>query len=170
MTMTLEQVRDALREYQSTGHVFNVKSLADAIDFHLSQPQPVAQGEAVACAEVVIDPSTGNRQLVTYFANGVTPDVGTKLYTIPTGHRLVPVNANAGDLFWDHEDREYGFCSVDELVDGWYQDSREDGLVVKVARAMNLPDIWVKFTDKGDGEYSHEVFENDPNAAPTGGG
>jgi hypothetical protein len=84
MTMTLVEVRDELMRLGWYG------KMVAAIDFHLSQPQPVAQGEAVACAEVVTDPSTGNRLVVTYFANGITPEVGTKLYTIPTGHRVVP--------------------------------------------------------------------------------
>jgi len=131
-----------------------VTTVPSARATHLSQPQPVAQGEAVACAEVVIDPSTGNRQLVTYFANGVIPDVGTKLYTIPTGHRIVPVELveamrtvntvnNLGDAIYAVRDSA-DFSNFDG--DSWdHPDVKAYGDAVKVIT-----------------EYL--------NAAPTGGG
>jgi hypothetical protein len=139
--MKLEKVRDMLRAApNSVGHIHlragDCADMADAIDAHMSQPQPVAQGEVVACAEVVTDPSTGNRLVVTYFANGVTPEVGTKLYTIPTGHRVVPVsdtedmdNVWIGSRFlhllevarkvpgWTGEDVAEGCCTDQEFND-----------------------------------------------------
>jgi hypothetical protein len=115
MTMTIEQVRDELIKeaewYESRLGDYKTpdfRAMADAIDFHLSQPQPVVQGEAVAWLD-----NHGNvyDELVMAQHNCDPGSVPTPLYkstpTIPTSYRLVPV-----DEFSDKVER-----ALSELVD-----------------------------------------------------
>lgn len=46
-------------------------------------PAITTDHRVVPVAEVVKEPHSGRRQLVTYFENGAMPEVGTKLYIFP---------------------------------------------------------------------------------------
>lgn len=140
MTMTLEKVRDVLINeaewYESRLGDYKIpdfRAMADAIDAHLTtHPEiPVSAGEAVACAEVVTDPSTGNRLLVSYFANGVTPDIGTKLYTIPAEFRVVPVEPTEAMIAKGTDQH------VCEQMDSYYKDTElTDTDCIAIYKAM----------------------------------
>jgi hypothetical protein len=96
---TLAQISAELRGMVAPDYD-QLHALADAIDFHLSQPQPVAQGEAVAescklCSgrgERTADGSNGRRvRCKTCDGTGKIALHATP--TIPAGHRVVPVDA-----------------------------------------------------------------------------
>lgn len=93
MTMTLEQVRDELRRpWNQTSAFAWCAQLADAIDFHLSLPQPVAQGEAVALADAERIAQhayiAGKRG---YTFTGFVDELRSAATpAIPTGQRVVP--------------------------------------------------------------------------------
>lgn len=106
MTMTLEQVRDELRRpWNQTSAFAWCAQLADAIDAHLSQPQPVAQGEAVAWmwerrysnggySKVTFSDEQSAREYAKDGESLTSPDLVYPLYatpTIPAGHRVVTV-------------------------------------------------------------------------------
>jgi len=115
MTYTLLQVLDILRAAPDHGGNIHLRpgdctDLADAIEAHLSQPQPVAQGEVVAWQRrVYLQPSEAEEggwtewfdcspfsaEIITkakpegrYPFEEVRPLYATP--TIPTGHKFVP--------------------------------------------------------------------------------
>lgn len=112
MTMTIEQATTTLHFHCTSSHNAGWKEKREAwevIRAHLSQPQPVAQGEAIgaieACNrldllldayehEVTGDTLHDKDWLVRDFINDTRVwEVFEALYatpTIPTGHRLVP--------------------------------------------------------------------------------
>lgn len=119
MTMTLEQVRDYLR----CSMYEDLKGLADAIDAHLPQPQPVAEGEAagesyvkcVRChgkgmADIYVGSTGGSfdQPPDPVFERDACPECEGACFvpatpTIPTGHRIVPVETFG---FIDHLQRQ----------------------------------------------------------------
>lgn len=111
MSMTIEQVRDWHRQWAKDsnmqGEYLIHIAMADAIDAHLSQPQPVAQGDAVGYAQVM--PGSVGFTMAVFHAHKVAE--GTPLYitTIPTGHRVVPVvpTESMVDAAWAGDAADY---------------------------------------------------------------
>jgi len=145
--MRLEQVRDELIKeaewYESRLGDYKTpdfRAMADAIDFHLSQPQPVAQGEAVAWRVRIGDSdmwgyadSKSDAEFIGKQSG--LPHVVQELTTIPAGYRVVPV-----------EPTEAMFLAYQEEMCHW--------------SAMTYVD--------DDGVYA--LWKAMLNAAPTGGG
>lgn len=102
MTMTLAQVawklgelaREGAVRYDAHDMAVMFSQMADAVTAHLSQPHPVAQGEAVGVLSIDNFRDCRSMQNVQFDYTGDLP-VGThKLYAtpnIPTGRRLVPI-------------------------------------------------------------------------------
>ena len=186
MTMTLDWLVERFRTASKEGPMVVLPEEAKVIEDFLSQPQPVAQGEAVGVLSIDNFRDCRSMQNVQFDYTGDLP-VGThNLYTsptIPTGHRIVPevpqdlststdgfginrpVNAMLADAL-----RHLAKPGQKVIWRGSFRWFDDDGVLSNHYDGMDIDQLASEFDYDVHYNAHHAALVSKLNAAPTGGG